>query len=120
MWDRIVMTGFVDDADLAPLYTGALAFVYPSLYEGFGLPVLGQCNVVRPSSRPTRLPCRRWWATLAPWWIRVTGQRSAERCSTSTATPRCGASEASARCYARAFSWERVTQRTLDAHEAKP
>ena len=33
------MTG-VGDEDLAKLYSGAAAFVYPSVYEGFGLPVL--------------------------------------------------------------------------------
>ena len=38
--DRIIFAGYVDDADLAPLYSGALAFVFPSLYEGFGLPPL--------------------------------------------------------------------------------
>jgi glycosyltransferase involved in cell wall biosynthesis len=32
--------GFVPRHDLAPLYAGAAAFVYPSLREGFGLPVL--------------------------------------------------------------------------------
>ncbi len=32
--------GFVDDADLPALYSGALAFVFPSIYEGFGIPVL--------------------------------------------------------------------------------
>jgi glycosyltransferase involved in cell wall biosynthesis len=32
--------GEVSDAELARLYSGALAFVYPSYYEGFGLPVL--------------------------------------------------------------------------------
>ncbi len=32
--------GEVPDDALPPLYSGALAFVYPSLYEGFGLPVL--------------------------------------------------------------------------------
>jgi glycosyltransferase involved in cell wall biosynthesis len=32
--------GEVPDADLPALYSGALAFIYPSLYEGFGLPVL--------------------------------------------------------------------------------
>ena len=36
-----VMTlGYVDDDDLAALYAGCTAFAYPSLYEGFGLPVL--------------------------------------------------------------------------------
>lgn len=45
--DRIHFTGFVADDDLAPLYSGALAFVFPSLYEGFGLPALEamQCGV---------------------------------------------------------------------------
>lgn len=32
--------GEVDDAELARLYNGAVAVVYPSLYEGFGLPVV--------------------------------------------------------------------------------
>jgi alpha-1,3-rhamnosyl/mannosyltransferase len=32
--------GFVPEADLPALYAGARAFVYPSIYEGFGLPVL--------------------------------------------------------------------------------
>ncbi len=44
---RIVVTGFVPDAQLASLYSGALGFVYPSLYEGFGLPPLEamQCGL---------------------------------------------------------------------------
>ncbi len=37
---RVVFTGYVPEADLPRLYGGARAFVYPSLYEGFGLPVL--------------------------------------------------------------------------------
>jgi alpha-1,3-rhamnosyl/mannosyltransferase len=32
--------GFVPEADLPALYSGARAFIYPSIYEGFGLPVL--------------------------------------------------------------------------------
>ncbi|MDZ7833020.1 MAG: glycosyltransferase family 1 protein [Desulfobacterales bacterium] len=38
--DRIIYTGYVSDAELALLYAGARVFVYPSFYEGFGLPVL--------------------------------------------------------------------------------
>jgi len=38
--NRVIMTGYVDDETLACLYSGATAFVYPSLYEGFGLPIL--------------------------------------------------------------------------------
>ena len=38
--ERIKLLGYVADEDLPSLYRGALAFVFPSLYEGFGLPVL--------------------------------------------------------------------------------
>ena len=38
--DRIVLPGYVPEADKAALFTGADVFVYPSRYEGFGLPVL--------------------------------------------------------------------------------
>jgi alpha-1,3-rhamnosyl/mannosyltransferase len=38
--NRVLCLGHVEDSSLALLYSGATAFVYPSLYEGFGLPVL--------------------------------------------------------------------------------
>ncbi len=37
---EVVYLGYVSDRDLDVLYRGALALVFPSLYEGFGLPVL--------------------------------------------------------------------------------
>jgi glycosyltransferase involved in cell wall biosynthesis len=38
--DRILLTGYLPEADKAALLTGADVFAYPSRYEGFGLPVL--------------------------------------------------------------------------------
>ncbi len=38
--DRVRLVGDVAEADLPALYTGAALFVFPSLYEGFGFPVL--------------------------------------------------------------------------------
>ncbi len=38
--NRVLFPGFVHDEDLPALYTLADLFVFPSLYEGFGLPVL--------------------------------------------------------------------------------
>jgi glycosyltransferase involved in cell wall biosynthesis len=38
--DRLHLTGYLDDQDLRALYSSCKVFVYPSLYEGFGLPPL--------------------------------------------------------------------------------
>ena len=38
--DLTVLTGYVSNSDLPALYSGALCFVYPSYFEGFGLPPL--------------------------------------------------------------------------------
>lgn len=38
--ERVVLTGSAGDADLPPLYSRARAFLFPSFYEGFGLPVI--------------------------------------------------------------------------------
>jgi glycosyltransferase involved in cell wall biosynthesis len=51
----IVRTGFVQDAELACLYRAADVFVFPALYEGFGLPLLeamacGGCLLARKAS----------------------------------------------------------------------
>ena len=37
---RILLTGYLDDVELRSLYSSCSVFVYPSLYEGFGLPPL--------------------------------------------------------------------------------
>lgn len=38
--DKVKFLGFVPDEKLAALYSGAIALVFPSLFEGFGLPIL--------------------------------------------------------------------------------
>ena len=38
--DKIILAGYLSDSDKACLYARARAFVFPSLYEGFGIPVL--------------------------------------------------------------------------------
>ncbi len=56
--DRVIVTGFVPDEDLAPIYSHAFMFVYPSLLEGFGLPPLEamQCGVPVITSNTSSLP----------------------------------------------------------------
>jgi glycosyltransferase involved in cell wall biosynthesis len=55
---RVLTPGFVPDEKLAALYSGATAFLFPSLAEGFGLPPLEamQCGVPVISSNTTSMP----------------------------------------------------------------
>jgi glycosyltransferase involved in cell wall biosynthesis len=56
--DLTVLTGYVAEEDLPALYTGALCFVYPSYFEGFGLPPLEamQCGAPVIVGNRTSLP----------------------------------------------------------------
>lgn len=56
--DNIIFTGFVDDEDLPYLYSNANLFVFPSKYEGFGIPPLeaAACGAMVLSSDSTSLP----------------------------------------------------------------
>ncbi len=52
------MPGYIDDTALQWLYQNCFAFVYPSLFEGFGLPVLEAMSLGAPviSSNTSSLP----------------------------------------------------------------
>ncbi len=55
---RVIPVGRVSDDDLVSLYTGARCLVFPSLYEGFGLPILEamSCGVPVVASNRASLP----------------------------------------------------------------
>lgn len=54
----VLLTGYVPQEDLPVLYAGAAVFIYPSLYEGFGLPPLEAmaCGVPVVTSSTSSLP----------------------------------------------------------------
>lgn len=56
--ERVITTGYVPDGDLPALLSGATALIYPSLYEGFGLPLLEAmaCGTAVVTTRLTSLP----------------------------------------------------------------
>jgi glycosyltransferase involved in cell wall biosynthesis len=56
--DRVLFLGEISDTDLPALYNGAQTFVFPSLYEGFGLPVLEAmaCGVPVVCSNTSSMP----------------------------------------------------------------
>jgi glycosyltransferase involved in cell wall biosynthesis len=56
--NTVIKTGYVPKADLPALYSGATVFVYPSIYEGFGLPPLESmaCGTPVITSNVSSLP----------------------------------------------------------------
>lgn len=116
---KVVMTGYVSDDDLAPLYSGAAAFVYPSLYEGFGLPPLEamQCGTPVLTSNTSSLPEVVGDAGIManPRDEDALCQGMLDLCLNSSLR-----AELSARALRRAaeFSWERCAAQTLEAYAA--
>lgn len=114
---RMVLPGFVADEDLAPLYSGALAFVYPSLYEGFGLPPLEamQCGTPVITSNTSSLP-----EVVGDAGIMVDPRDTEALCEAMLKVYGDDAlrEQMRTRSLARAaqFSWERFTRQTLDAY----
>jgi glycosyltransferase involved in cell wall biosynthesis len=116
---RIVLTGSTGPQDLDALYRGASAFVYPSLYEGFGLPVLEAmargtpCVVSIASSLPevageAAVPVDpRSVGGLAEAMERVINDGDlAERLRQA------------GRARAAGFSWEETARRTLEVYKS--
>lgn len=55
---KVILTGYINEDELSKYYSNALCFIYPSLYEGFGLPVLEamQCGCPVITSNLSSLP----------------------------------------------------------------
>ena len=55
---KVVLTGYIQENELRNYFSNALCFIYPSLYEGFGLPVLEamQCGCPVITSNKSSLP----------------------------------------------------------------
>ncbi|MBI5930032.1 MAG: glycosyltransferase family 4 protein [Chloroflexi bacterium] len=56
--EGVILPGYIADEDVAALYSGALALVFPSLYEGFGFPVIEamRCDTPVLCSNTSSLP----------------------------------------------------------------
>lgn len=56
--DNVILTGYIDETDKSTLLHGAIALVFPTLYEGFGFPVIEAMHSGTPvvASRTSSLP----------------------------------------------------------------
>ncbi len=115
----VIFTGAVPVEDLPALYSGALLFVLPSLYEGFGLSVLEAMSCGAPviTSNTSSLPEVAGDAAILVNPQDMVGLTVAmQRLLTDESLPR----ELSARGLAQAarFSWERAARETLEVYRA--
>ena len=84
--------GFVPVETLRCFYEAATAFLFPSLYEGFGLPPWRRWLTARRSSPRTFHPCRKPWVMRPCWSTPRTSLKSRAGCSAFCSIKRCASS----------------------------
>lgn len=115
--DRVHITGFVEDSDLIDFYGAADVVVYPSFYEGFGLPIIEAmaCGRAVACSNTTAMPEVAGGAALLfdpenAGEIAMSLRELLVNPALRTRMERLGLQRAGH------FSWERTASRTMDVY----
>lgn len=121
MAEDIVFPGFVDQDDLPAVIRGASVFVFPSLYEGFGIPLLEAMSQEVPVAAAD-IPSLREVAGDAALYFDVSGDAaSLVSCADTLYTLFIDQSRRSALIHAgkeriQAFSWKKSAEKARDAY----
>lgn len=115
--DDVIFTGYIDDEDLPSIYNLAEFFVYPSHYEGFGLPVLEALSCGTPviTSNVSSLP---EVAGEAAVYVSPDDVRGLKGSLLELEENKALREELSGKALERAklFSWKDTAQKTLDVY----
>ncbi len=115
----VAFLGWVEEEDKPALYRGAALFVYPSLYEGFGLPVLEAmaCGVPVVAAKAGALPevVGEGGILVNPQNIQSLAEAMGKVLSDGALA---GKLATKALEQARSFSWRKAAQETLDIYRA--
>ena len=109
--DSVRLTGWVPREELYELFLGARGFIYPSTFEGFGMPVLEAMAASVPVACSDIPPLREIAGTTVHYFdpANDTGIGEALRLLAGRMIPTAAAAER-----AREFTWEKTARETLD------
>lgn len=116
-WNNVISLGYVSDEELAQAYSGALALIFPSSYEGFGLPILEAmaCGCPAVTTREASLPEVAGEAALYlnnPRDSAELGHILREIAASTSLRDEIGLK---GKIWAKEFSWEQTAQATFQA-----
>lgn len=111
---RLRSVGWVDDATLASLYSGALALVYPSEYEGFGLPIIEAMAAGAPVIASDTASSREAGGSAALYVPVVDEVALAQAIESIASAPELSRDlRRRGLAHARSWTWQRTAERTL-------
>jgi glycosyltransferase involved in cell wall biosynthesis len=115
--ERVVLTGYLPEEELPILYSHAVALVYPSLYEGFGLPIIE----AMACGTPVLTSCGSSLSEVAgdaALLVPALSEDKMAEAMTALATDERLRAELRRRGFERAatFSWERTAKETIEVY----
>lgn len=116
--DRVTFTGFVTDDELLTLYARCACFVYPSLYEGFGLPIAEAMSMGAPVVCSNATSCAEV-AALPDAIFDPTDEAEMARVMSRVIDEPAFADRlrVAGKAKARSLTWDAVADRTVTAYE---
>lgn len=116
--NKVILTDYVPTDDLVSLYNAAQLFCYPSLYEGFGLPILEAMSCGTPviASNVSSIP---EVAGMAAWLVDPLSEQELTAAMERILTDETLRYELREKGLQRAasFSWAKTAKRTLQAYQ---
>jgi alpha-1,3-rhamnosyl/mannosyltransferase len=109
------LLGYVPDADIPPLFAAARAYLFPSLHEGFGMPILEAMASGTPVLTSTTTACPE----AAAGHAELVDPESVEDIARGIHAVAAFGPEriAAARAYAASMTWQRTAAQTLELLE---
>lgn len=112
----VVVAGYLPDPEIAALVRGARAFVYPSRYEGFGMPPLEAMAAGTPVIATDTAALPETLGGHARLVAPGDGDALAKALVDAIETPPDAEAVDAARAWARSFTWERTARGTLQVY----